>query len=146
MRKITILNAMLIIMPCVALAENGIKWGDAPVEKLFKVLESVKQTPQEDAIAKEFIAVSGSIGEQTIVKFTDDVMAVYFTDATAASAATQWAEAIARNALDFLLTRTGRNKGNVAFYNPLRSKMFSMSGTLMSAELDFYGVYERERR
>jgi len=146
MRKVVLLIFILVLTTYITLAENNIKWDDAPVEKLFKVLESVKQTPQEDAIAKEFVAVNEKIGEQTIVIFVNDVMAVYFTDGTAASTAIQWAEAIARNALDFLLIRTGRNKGTVAFYNPRRIKMFSMSGTLLSAELELYGVYDRERK
>ena len=146
MRKAVLLIFVLVLIPYITLAEDNIKWDDPPGEKLFKILESVKQTSPEDAIAKEFLAVSGNIGEQTIVKFVNDVMAVYFTDGRTASSTIQWAEAIARNALDFLLIRTGRNKGTVVFYTPRRIKMFSISGTLLSAELVLYDFYERERR
>lgn len=145
MRKAVLLILLLVLIPYLTMAEDNIRWDEAPKEKLFKLLESIKQTPQEDAIAKEFAAVSGDIGERTAVKFVNGVMSIYFTDGTAARTSLQWAQPIARRALDFLLTRTGRYRGTVEFYNPNRIKMFSISGTLLSAELKLYDFYKRER-
>jgi len=141
MKKVVLLILILILIPYLAVAEDTIKWDEAPNEKLFKLLDSIKQTPQEEAIAKEYVAMSGEIGEKTIVKFVSGVMSIYFTDTTVAKTSLQWAHPIARRALDFLLTKTGSYKGTVDFYTHNRIKMFSLSGTLLSAELtlsDFY--------
>jgi len=141
MKKSILLILSLVLIPYLVAAEDDIKWDEAPKEKLFKLLESIKQTSQEEAIAKEYAAMSGEIGERTIVRFINGVMSIYFTDDTAARSALQWVQPVARGALDFLLMKSGSYKGTVEFYTPNRIKMFSLSGTLLSAELtlnDFY--------
>lgn len=146
MRKIFVIVFIFAFIPYFTAAEDTIKWDEPPVDKLYKLLDSIKQTPQEDIFARDFVSVSGNIGEITIVKFVDDVMNVYFTNEVGARGAMPWAEQFARNSLDFLLTMTGRTKGTVAFYTPNRIKMFSISGTLFSAELTLCDFYKREGR
>jgi len=141
MKRAVLSIVILVLIPYLAVAGNNIKWDEAPKEKLFKLLDSIKQTPQEEAIAKEYAAMSGEFGERMIVKFINGVMSIYFTDGAAARAVLQYAKPTARRALDFLLIKTGSYKGTVEFYTTNRIKMFSISGTLLNAELtlsDFY--------
>jgi hypothetical protein len=146
MRKIFVMFLILVFIPLFQAAGDTIKWDEAPTDKLYKLLDNLKQTEQEEVIAKDFMAVSGNIGEVTIVKFVNDQMNVYFTNKGGAKNAMPWAEQFARNALDFFLTRTVRTKGTVAFYSSNRIKVFSISGTLLSAELTISDFYKREGR
>ena len=144
MKKSVLLILILFLFPCLTLGEDLIKWDEAPMEKLLKLLESIKQTPQEDTIAKGYVAVGGDSGERMIVRFVNGVMNIYFTDNQVATTALQWAKPIARKALDFLLIKTGRYKGTVEFFTQNRIKMFSISGTLLNAELKSYDFYEKK--
>ena len=146
MRKMFVTTLILVFVPLFTTAEDTIKWDEAPLDKLYKLLDNLRQTPQEDIMAKDFIAVSGDIGEITIVKFVNDQMNVYFTNKGGAKNSIPWAEQFARNALDFFLTSTGRTKGTVAFYSSNRIKVFSISGTLLSAELTICDFYKRVGR
>lgn len=68
-------------------------------------------------------------------------MGIYLTDSAAAGSVVQYVQLTARSALDFLLLRTGSYKGTVEFYTPNRIKMFTISGTMLSAEItmsDFF--------
>ena len=141
MGRITLYIVVLIVLPCAVLSEDSVKWDEAPRDKLVKLLEGIKQTTQEDVIAKEYAAVSGEFGERMIVKFINGVMGIYLTDSAAAISVVQYIQLTARSALDFLLLRTGSYKGTVEFYTPNRIKMFAISGTLLSAEItmsDFF--------